>query len=439
MQFLETWERIANAVKLNSDISVASWGAFIKTLSLLSADENNIILEAPSTIVKATVENKYIDIIKEQAEFITNREYNIKININNENYKEPPSLKIISSNGVTSSYRFDNFIVGSSNQFAHAAGLAVAESPGTEYNPLFLYGGVGLGKTHLMNAIANYILERSPEAKIAYITCERFLNELIASIRNKKNEEFRQKYRNLDVLIIDDIQFIKGKESTQEEFFHTFNVLYNDHKQIIMASDRHPNEIETLTDRLRSRFQSGLISDIKPPDLETKIAILQKKAEEKGIYVSDDVLEYIAKTVNSNIRELEGAFNRVAAFKKLINKPIDLNTAKDALKDLNTGQSHTELSIKIIQETVCDTYGINIEDLTGKKRTKPLSTYRQIAEYLCRKYVKNITLSEIAVNFGGQNHTSVRTAVDKIQGILNEGKDRTTVKLVEDVEIRLLN
>lgn len=290
-----------------------------------------------------------------------------------------------------------------------------------------------------MNAIANYILERSPEAKIAYITCERFLNELIASIRNKKNEEFRQKYRNLDVLIIDDIQFIKGKESTQEEFFHTFNVLYNDHKQIIMASDRHPNEIETLTDRLRSRFQSGLISDIKPPDLETKIAILQKKAEEKGIYVSDDVLEYIAKTVNSNIRELEGAFNRVAAFKKLINKPIDLNTAKDALKDLNTGQSHTELSIKIIQETVCDTYGINIEDLTGKKRTKPLSTYRQIAEYLCRKYVKNITLSEIAVNFGGQNHTSVRTAVDKIQGILNEGKDRTTVKLVEDVEIRLLN
>ncbi|MCD8214495.1 MAG: chromosomal replication initiator protein DnaA [Clostridiales bacterium] len=439
MQFLETWERIANAVKLNSDISVASWGAFIKTLSLLSADENNIILEAPSTIVKATVENKYIDIIKEQAEFITNREYNIKININNENYKEPPSLKIISSNGVTSSYRFDNFIVGSSNQFAHAAGLAVAESPGTEYNPLFLYGGVGLGKTHLMNAIANYILERSPEAKIAYITCERFLNELIASIRNKKNEEFRQKYRNLDVLIIDDIQFIKGKESTQEEFFHTFNALYNDHKQIIMASDRHPNEIETLTDRLRSRFQSGLISDIKPPDLETKIAILQKKAEEKGIYVSDDVLEYIAKTVNSNIRELEGAFNRVAAFKKLINKPIDLNTAKDALKDLNTGQSHTELSIKIIQETVCDTYGINIEDLTGKKRTKPLSTYRQIAEYLCRKYVKNITLSEIAANFGGQNHTSVRTAVDKIQGILNEGKDRTTVKLVEDVEIRLLN
>ncbi|MCD7777827.1 MAG: chromosomal replication initiator protein DnaA, partial [Clostridiales bacterium] len=362
----------------------------------------------------------------------------IRLTLNNENYTEPPALKIISSNGVTSSYRFDNFIIGSSNQFAHAASLSVAESPGTEYNPLFLYGDVGLGKTHLMNAAANYILERNPKAKIAYITCEKFMNELISSIRNKKNEEFRQKYRNLDVLIIDDIQFIKGKESTQEEFFHTFNALYNDRKQIIMASDRHPNEIETLTDRLRSRFQSGLISDIKPPDFETRIAILQKKAEEKGFEVSDDVLEYIAKTVSSNIRELEGAFNKVIAFKKLINKPIDINTAKDALKDLNSDSNHTELSIESIQKTVCEVCGVTVEDLISKKRTKPLSTYRQIAEYLCRKYVKNVTLSEIAANFGGQNHTSVRTAVDKIQGILLNGSDPSAKKLIENIELKLI-
>lgn len=436
MQLLNTWNRIADAVKLNSDISVPSWNAFIKPLKPLLSDDGVITLEAPSFIIKNTVETKYIDIIEEQTRFITNKSYIIKIVDTNVNHKEPQALKIISRNSVISSYRFDNFIVGSSNQFAYAAAVNVAESPGTEYNPLFLYGDVGLGKTHLMNAIANHILEKNPDCKIAYIPCEKFMNELISSLRNKSNEKFREKYRNLDVLLIDDIQFINGKEATQDEFFHTFNALYNDSKQIIMASDRHPNDIKTLTDRLRSRFKSGLLADIRPPDFETRTAILQKKSEEQNAEISDEVLQFIAHSVKSNIRELEGAFTRVVAYKKLINKPIDLDAAKEALNDINENSPHTELTIESIQKTVCDTYGITLADLISKKRTKPLSTYRQIAEYLCRKYVRNITLTEIAANFGGQNHTSIRTAVDKIQGQLKD--DKTVASLVESVESKLI-
>ncbi|MCD8089503.1 MAG: chromosomal replication initiator protein DnaA, partial [Clostridiales bacterium] len=354
MNLLETWERIADSVKLNSDINAAAWNAYINTLSPLSADDNTIILEAPSIFIKRTVEKRYIDIIIKQAKFITGTDYNIKLVDNNENHIEPPVLKIISTGSVTSNYRFENFIVGSSNQLAYAASVAVAESPGTEYNPLFLYGDSGLGKTHLMNAIANFILEENPDSKIAYITCENFMNELVSSIRNKTNEKFRNKYRNLDVLLIDDIEFIKGKESTQDEFFYTFNALYENRRQIIMASDRPPKDIENLTDRLRSRFQAGLIADIQPPDFETRMAILQKKAEERRVDISDEVLQYIAKRVKSNIRELEGALNTVLAYKKLINRPIDLNAAANALKGSNFGAPAAELTIEGIQNIVCE-------------------------------------------------------------------------------------
>ncbi|MCD7854823.1 MAG: chromosomal replication initiator protein DnaA [Clostridiales bacterium] len=437
MQLADYWSRIAEAVKLNSDISVPSWNAFIKPLKPLNMEDGAITLEAPTFIIKNTVETKYIDIIQEQADFIVKSPCMIKIVDSDTKHKEPETLKIISRNSVISNYSFENFIVGESNQFAYAASVAVAESPGIEYNPLFLYGDVGLGKTHLMHAIANFILKHNPESKIAYIPCEKFMNELIGSIRNKTNEQFREKYRNLDVLLIDDIQFINGKDSTQDEFFHTFNTLYNDQKQIIMASDRHPNEIKALTDRLRSRFKSGLLADIKPPDFETRTAILQKKAEEQNEEVPDDVLQFIAHSVKSNIRELEGAFTRVMAYKKLINKPIDLAAAKEALNDVNENTiTHAELTIETVQNIVCETYGITVDDLISKKRTKPLSTYRQIAEYLCRKYVRNVTLTEIAANFGGQNHTSVRTAVDKIQSQIKE--DKNVAQLVEAVELKLI-
>ncbi len=437
MQLADLWNRIAEAVKLNSDISVPSWNAFIKPLKPLNMKDGAITLEAPTFIIKNTVETKYIDIIQEQADFILKSPCMIKIIDSDTKHKELETLKIISRNSVISNYSFENFIVGESNQFAYAASVAVAESPGIEYNPLFLYGDVGLGKTHLMHAIANFILKHNPESKIAYIPCEKFMNELIGSIRNKTNEQFREKYRNLDVLLIDDIQFINGKDSTQDEFFHTFNTLYNDQKQIIMASDRHPNEIKALTDRLRSRFKSGLLADIKPPDFETRTAILQKKAEELHEDVPNDVLQFIAHSVKSNIRELEGAFTRVMAYKKLINKPIDLAAAKEALNDVNENTiTHAELTIETVQNLVCETYGISVDDLISKKRTKPLSTYRQIAEYLCRKYVRNITLTEIAANFGGQNHTSVRTAVDKIQTQIKG--DKNVAQLVEAVELKLI-
>ncbi len=440
---METWERIADSVKLNTEINAAAWNAYINTLSPLSADNNTIVLEAPSILIKRTVEKRYIDIIIREAKSVTGMEYNVKLVDNNKNHVEPPALKIISTGSVTSSYRFDNFIVGSSNQLAYAASYAVAESPGTEYNPLFLYGDSGLGKTHLMNAIANFILEENPDSKIAYITCENFMNELVSSIRNKTNEKFRNKYRNLDVLLIDDIEFIKGKESTQDEFFYTFNALYENRRQIIMASDRPPKDIENLTDRLRSRFQAGLIADIQPPDFETRMAILQKKSEERGIEISDDVLQYIAKCVKSNIRELEGALNTVLAYKKLINRPIDLNAAANALKGSDFSSPKNELTIESIQNTVCQVCGISIEDLTGKKRSQPLSTIRQIAEYFCSVKIRNVTLSDIAAKFGGQNHTSVRTAVNKISGILTEGAEEDAKKTeyikrtVGDIENRL--
>ncbi len=435
MNLPETWERIAKAVNLNSDISNAAWAAFINPLIPVSANEGIISVKTTSNIIKKTVEDKYIDIIQEQAKLITGKDYIIKIISEDKDHIEMPSLKIISRNSVSSRYNFDNFIVGQSNQFAYAASVAVAEAPGSEYNPLFLYGDVGLGKTHLMHAIANLILDREPEKKIAYITCEKFMNELLSSIRNRTNEKFRQKYRNLDVLLIDDIQFISGKEATQDEFFHTFNALYNEHKQIIMASDRHPNEIKTLTDRLRNRFSSGLLADIKPPDAETRIAILVQKTEEQGIKVDREVIDFIAYKIKSNIRDLEGALTKVIAYKKLINKPLNLSTAEEALKDMGKESERKELTIEKIQNAVCEEYGIRHEDLISKKRSKPLSTYRQIAEYLCRKHVKNTTLTEIASKFGGQNHTSVRTAVEKIQSLMNENSD--IFKMVSEIEAKL--
>ena len=318
---------------------------------------------------------------------------------------------------------------------AHAASLAVAESPAQAYNPLFLYGNSGLGKTHLMHSIGHFILDRNPQAKVLYVTSETFTNELINSIQNNKNEEFRNKYRNIDVLMIDDIQFISKKEGTQEEFFHTFNALYESNKQIIISSDRPPKEIKTLEDRLRSRFEWGLIADVQPPDYETRIAILKKKAERDNLTVPDDVMAYIAKNIASNIRELEGALTRIVAFATLTNQDISIALAENSLKDIFSENSATPLTPELIQQVVAVYYNIRVEDIQGSKKPKNIAFPRQVSMYLCRKLL-DISLPKIGESFGGRDHTTVIYAISKIEKQLesDEGLQKTVHALEKEIK-----
>ena len=310
-------------------------------------------------------------------------------------------------------YTFDTFVTGSSNRFAHAAAMAVAESPGKVYNPFFMYGGVGLGKTHLMHAIGNRVLHNHPEMRVLYVSSEQFTNEIIRSIQEGNAETFRQKYRNIDVLLVDDIQFLSGKTSTQEEFFHTFNTLHDAQKQIILSSDRPPREVERLEDRLRSRFEWGLITDIQAPDLETRIAILKNKAQLDHYSVPNDVMVYIASRIDSNIRELEGALTRVVAYAGLNNKPVTTDLVAEALKDVFPNETTKEITLEIIQEIVASYFKIKIEDLHAKRRTRNIAFPRQIAMYLCRE-LTDTSLPQIGNFFGGRDHTTVIHACDKI-------------------------
>ena len=331
-------------------------------------------------------------------------------------------------------YTFDTFVIGNSNGLAHAACVAVAEAPAKAYNPLFLYGGVGLGKTHLMHAIGHHIITQKKNAKVAYISSEKFTNELINSIKDDKNEDFRNKYRNVDILLIDDIQFIAGKERTQEEFFHTFNSLHEANKQIIISSDRHPKEIPTLEDRLRSRFEMGLITDIQAPDFETRIAILRKKAQIENISVSNEVMNYIAKNIKSNIRELEGALTRVVAYSSLTNKVITLELCVEALKDILVNKQNKEISIDDIKEKVSVEFGVKIDDFNSRKRARSISYPRQIAMYISRE-LTNLSLPKIGEEFGGRDHTTVLHACDKISNdlkndlVLKERLDKIILEL----------
>jgi chromosomal replication initiator protein len=312
-------------------------------------------------------------------------------------------------------YTFDAFVVGHGNRFAHAAAMAVAESPATAYNPFFLYGGVGLGKTHLMQAIGHRVLQKNPRAKILYTTSEMFTNELINSIRDDKAVQFRNKFRTIDVLMVDDVQFIAGKERTQEEFFHTFNALYENHKQIVLSSDRPPKEMTTLEERLRSRFEWGLTADIQPPDFETRMAILKKKAEISGIAVSDDLLAVIASRIISNIRKLEGALIRVVAFASLTNRDIDIALVDQVLKDVSTPDKEAlNISIDLIKKITAEHFNIRIEDLSAKVRTEKIATARQVAMFLARE-LTGASLPKIGDEFGGRDHTTVIHACTKIK------------------------
>lgn len=387
--------------------------------------ENRLVLLVEDTFAEAILSER-VPLLREIAFQIQGTDIDIDIitriediNIN----KTTTPVHNQPKNKLNPQYTFQNFVVGASNQFAHAACEAVADNPGTKYNPLFLYGDAGLGKTHLMHAIGNKINSKNPNLKIIYLTTEVFMNEMIQGIKMGKNDEFRNLYRNVDVLLIDDIQFIESRQSTQEEFFHTFNALHNENKQIIISSDRPPKDIPTLEDRLRSRFEQGLTADIQPPDYETRVAILQKKSQIYDKNIPSEVMDYVAKNINSNIRELEGAITRIAAHADLYKTDeISLDIAKDALKTLLDNKKR-EISPYDIKEKVSQYFGIKIEDLNAKKRTKHLAYARQVAMYLCKILIDNITYENIGNQFGGKDHTTVMHAVTKISNDVNQNKE----------------
>ncbi|WP_054743208.1 chromosomal replication initiator protein DnaA [Cellulosilyticum ruminicola] len=426
------WEAILSIIELET--SSVSFNTWFKDTQILDIQDNVLILNVKNEFTKEILNTRYLELIRNSALQVLNKEYTIKFVLPNEqtnleqNNKKTEQVQdpLNTPSNLNPRYVFDSFVVGNSNRMAHAAALAVAEAPARAYNPLFLYGGVGLGKTHLMHSIAHFILDQNPNAKVIYASSEKFTNELINSIRDDKNESFRNKYRNIDVLLIDDIQFIAGKERTQEEFFHTFNELHEANKQIIISSDRPPKEIQTLEDRLRSRFEWGLIADIQSPDLETRIAILRKKAEIESLSVPEDVLLFIAKTVISNIRELEGALNRILAFSSLTNKPITVELANEALKDLISKDKPKVITAEYIQETVAAYFHLKPEDLQSSKRTRNIAYPRQIAMYLCRK-LTDLSLPKIGEKFGGRDHTTIIHGFEKISRELQTDIELTQV------------
>ncbi len=410
---------------LETQLSKPSFETWLKSTQLITYQGNTATVSVPNEFAKDWLESRYISLIKSTLTNILNHEVQIKFIIPDPNdefvlpKKEVPfiiekNLDDMAYPQLNSKYTFDTFVVGNSNRFAHAASLAVAEAPAKAYNPLFIYGGVGLGKTHLMHAFGHYVLEQKPHAKVLYVSSEKFTNELINSIRDDKTVDFRNRYRNIDILLVDDIQFLAGKERTQEEFFHTFNALHEANKQLIISSDRPPKEIPTLEDRLRSRFEWGLITDIQPPDLETRIAILRKKAMVEDINVPNEVMVYIADKIHSNIRELEGALIRVVAYSSLTsNEEITVDQAAEALKDILPASKPKQITIDLIQKAVAEYFKIPLSDFKAKKRTRAIAFPRQIAMYLSRE-LTDCSLPKIGDEFGGRDHTTVIHAHDKI-------------------------
>jgi len=396
-------------------ISGPSFETWLKDTEALSLINDNLLVTVPTDFVKEWLENRYSPLICDVLEEVTGMRLHVTFTVGTA-AKMPPFSRDdeISSAQLNPKYTFESFVIGNSNRFAHAAALAVAEAPAKAYNPLFIYGGVGLGKTHLMHAIGHFVHRHYPHFKVVYLSTEKFTNEFINSIRDNRTVDFRNKYRTVDVLLIDDIQFLAGKESTQEEFFHTFNALHENNKQIIVSSDRQPREIPTLEDRLRSRFEWGLITDIQPPDLETRAAILRKKAEIEQINISNENILLIANKIVTNIRELEGALTRIKSYSSLTGHPIDEALIEKTLKDLLPSPDEEPISIAKIQRVVADYFNLSIEDMKAKKRTNAVAHPRQIAMYLCRE-LTDLSLPKIGEEFGGRDHTTVMHAQDKIR------------------------
>ena len=418
--------------KLNPQ-SFNVWFIPTKPLSL----ENDVLyVEVPNKFFKDWLEEHYSQLVLDTLAALANKNIDIVYAINKDRPvwldNKPSKPLSFSKEGATNinvlnpNYTFSNFVVGPSNRFAHAASLAVSERPAQAYNPLFLYGGVGLGKTHLMQAICHYILIKNPQTKVVYISSEKFTNQLIDAIQKGTTVKFREKYRNVDVLLVDDIHFIAGKQSTQEEFFHTFNALREDHRQIVISSDRPPKEISTLEERLVSRFEGGLITDIQAPDFETRIAILRKKAEKEVINVPDDVTSFIAEKIDSNIRELEGALIRVVAYALLVGEEVTLSLTQEVLKETLAAGQEKRITIDLIQKRVAEHFDIRISDMKIKKRTQAIAFPRQIAMYLSRELTDN-SLPDIGEAFGGKDHTTVLHAYKKISKLISEDVDKRVV------------
>ena len=428
----ENWEQILNKMKLEYCSSNISYNTWIAPLTVYEVTDDTVYILVKLRASLEHIEEKYLLPFKVCIAEVTGYEYEVSFVTDDHvviQEKKDTAVKKQQSNAIfeqanlNPKYTFDTFVVGSNNNFAHAASLAVADSPGEIYNPLFLYGGVGLGKTHLMHSIAHFILEKDPTKKVLYVTSETFTNELIDALKIGKNGNelamttFREKYRNNDVLLIDDIQFIIGKESTQEEFFHTFNHLHVSGKQIIISSDKPPKDIETLEARLRTRFEWGLIADISSPDYETRMAILRKKEELDGLeryHIPDEAMQYIANNITSNIRELEGSLNKLIALANLENKPIDIPLAAEALKDMISPNNTREITPELIIEDVSDHFNVPAAELKGKKRNAEIVLPRQIVMYLCRK-MTDTPLKTIGLILGGKDHASVSHGVKKIE------------------------
>ena len=448
MQRKEIDELLTKAKKLlEPEVTSIAYKTWIIPLEIISMENSTITFHVGSIVHKDMITGRYSTLIKNTFSFLTNIDYDIKvicdeelkdagIDINNSVSSNSPSITpTYNKSNLNIKYTFDSFVVGENNRFAHAAALAVSEAPGTAYNPLFLYGGVGLGKTHLMHAIGNEILKNNKNANVLYVTSEEFNNNLIYGIKEGKMENFRNKYRNTDVLLIDDIQFLAGRDRNQEEFFHTFNTLHEAGKQIILSSDRPPKDIQPLEDRLRTRFEWGLIADISNPDYETRMAILQKKAQTDNIIIDNEILSNIATKINTNIRELEGALNKLVALSILKSMPFSIALSEEAIADFVHSQNKV-LSIEYIQDVVAKYFNISVADLKGSRRSSDVVFPRQIAMYLC-KSVAQISYPKIGNAFGKRDHSTVMHACEKIESEINQNSN--TKLIVETVKNSLFS
>ncbi|MEA1961537.1 MAG: chromosomal replication initiator protein DnaA [Bacillota bacterium] len=404
--YTAVWEKVLQSIR--QEIGTTSFDIWFSMVKFNTFKNDRVYITVPNTLTKEWIESRYLETMQKLFRNLTTQDIFLVLT----------TESVIEKDGIisplNSKYTFDTFVIGNSNRFAHAACYAVGEAPSRAYNPLFIYGGVGLGKTHLMHAIGHRIVETHPRSSVMYVSSEQFTNELISSIKDDKTASFRNKYRNIDVLLIDDIQFLAGKERTQEEFFHTFNALYEANKQVVISSDRPPRNIPTLEDRLRSRFEWGLITDIQTPDLETRIAILRKKAQNDGLNISYDILDYIANYIDSNIRELEGALVRLVAYSTITKKPLNMETASEALKDILPPPRPKKITIESIQKEVASFYNLEMSEMLSKKRNKQLVFPRQIAMYLSRK-MTDASYPLIGDQFGGRDHTTVMHACDKME------------------------
>lgn len=431
----EVWlQAQSNLSKVLTHQTYTTW---IEPIRFAGARNNTLLLEAPNLFIRERVRESYLPMILESVRSLTDSQFQVELQIAAKPQEKAPksprkaapgnepqeaeaekTASVEFSTNLNTKYTFETFVCGGSNQFAHAAAQSVANNPAGKYNPLFIYGGVGLGKTHLLTAIGNQVLAKNRKARVCFYTSEKFMNELINCLRYQKMDQFRNKFRKMDLLLIDDIQFIAGKERTQEEFFHTFNALYESHKQIVVTSDKFPKDIPGLEERLRSRFEWGLIADIQPPDTETKVAILRKKAEADGILLPDEVALFLASSASTNVRELEGMLIRLGAVSSLTGKNITLDMAREVLKDIIVDKTK-EVTVEMIQKYVADYFNIKMADLKSDKRTKTLVVPRQIAIYLCRDMTK-ASYPDIGDKFGGKDHSTIIHSVKKVDKLLSQ-------------------